>query len=115
MDRGSIGEYAQNKITETIQWINNLNEHKVKLEEFDIKKQLTVGEELEKTKIIDSINSLLLSKIYHKELIEIIDEPIIKNKLLEIYSEIFGNDERKKYLLAEKERIEKEIEQLNSK
>src|SRR5690606_2767341 len=45
MDRGSIGEYAQNKITETIQWINNLNEHKVKLEEFDIKKQLTVGEE----------------------------------------------------------------------
>ncbi|NHQ79863.1 hypothetical protein HAV25_19555, partial [Elizabethkingia miricola] len=51
-------------------------------------------------------------KGYHKKIIEIIDEPIIKSKLVEMYSEIFGNEERINYLERERERIKDEIEKL---
>lgn len=89
-----IGDYARKRINKTIDWLNNLLEQKRNENELDY---------------------LVNEKKEHRQLIEIIDEPIIRGKLLEMYSEIFGDDERKKYLLAEKERIEKEIEQLNSK
>ena len=51
-------------------------------------------------------------KNYHKKVISIIDEPIIKSKLLEMYSEIFGNEERKKNIEYEIERLNNELKAL---
>jgi hypothetical protein len=98
MRKGSIGEFAKKRITETIQWINHIREEKEK-------KQESINNDFE---------LLLKEEEYHKNIIEIIDEPIIKTKLLEMYSEIFGNEERKKYLQAEKIRIEEELKQLDN-
>lgn len=88
-----IGEYAQNKINETIEWLNKL----LKQKSNKIKLDYCIDRQKE-----------------HRQLIEIIDEPIIKNKLLEMYSEVFGNDERIIYLEKERHRIEEEIKKLKS-
>ncbi|HCO19979.1 MAG TPA: hypothetical protein DIT47_02485 [Flavobacteriaceae bacterium] len=108
-----IGEFAKNKISDTIDWLNILKEKKINLSELEENELLTEQEELEKEELIKSIhNHSALSK-QHLELIEIIDEPIIKNKLIEMYSEMFGNAVRKEYLEKEKDRIIKEIEGLS--
>lgn len=93
MNKGSIGEFAKKRITETIQWMNSIREEKEKpfKEDFEL---------------------LVKDKEYHKNIIEIIDEPIIKSKLLEMYSEIFGNEERKKNIEYEIERLNKELKSL---
>ncbi|MCL9809996.1 AAA family ATPase [Flavobacterium luminosum] len=93
MNKGSIGEFAKKRITETIQWMNSIHEEKEKRfkEDFEL---------------------LVKDKEYHKNIIEIIDEPIIKSKLLEMYSEIFGNEERKKHLKYEIDRLNKELKAL---
>lgn len=101
MDRGSIGEYAKSKISDTIEWLNSAREEQLKNEKSQENR-------------FDEFSS---RKEYHKKIIKIIDEPIIKRKLTEMFFEIFkegieDDEERKKYLLAEKERIEKEIEKL---
>ena len=88
-----IGEYAQNKINETIEWLNNL---------------------LEQERNENELDYLVNEKKEHRQLIEIIDEPIIKNKLLEMYSEIFSDEERIEYLEKEKNRIDDEIKKLRS-
>jgi hypothetical protein len=93
MNKGSIGEFAKKRITETIQWMNLMLE----------KKEKPLKEDLE---------LLVKDKEYHKNIIEIIDEPIIKSKLLEMYSEIFGNEERKKNIEYEIERLNKELKAL---
>lgn len=93
---GLIGEYAKSKITETIDWLIKIR-----------------GEQLKKDKLkVNNFDRLTLKKTYHKEVIRIIDEPIIKNKLLEMYSEIFGNEERKMHLEFEISRLNKELESL---
>lgn len=93
MNKGSIGEFAKKRITETIQWMNFMLEEKEKPlnEDFEL---------------------LVKDKEYYKNIIEIIDEPIIKSKLLEMYSEIFGNEERKKNIEYEIERLNKELKAL---
>ncbi|AIG30297.1 hypothetical protein IA01_07380 [Flavobacterium psychrophilum] len=93
MKKGSIGEFAKNRITKTIQWLN------------------LIREENEKS-IKNDFELLLEEKEYHKNIIEIIDERIIKTKLLEMYSEIFGNEEREKYLKNEIERLNEELKTL---
>ena len=96
MNKGSIGELAKNKITKTIQWLNLVRE-----ENDNMKKSIK-----------HNMSFLLKEQEYHRNIIEIIDEPIIKSKHLEMYSEIFGNKERILFLEREKERIEKEIDYL---
>lgn len=93
-----IGEFAKNKINETIEWLNSTREEQIKQEKSEENK-------------FDSLSS---TKEYHKKIIEIIDEPIIKSKLVEMYSEIFGNQERINYLKREKKRIKEEIKILRN-
>lgn len=108
-----IGEFAKNKISDTIDWLNILKEKKINLSELEENELLTEQETLEKEELIKSIHNLSALNKQHLELIEIIDEPIIKNKLIEMYSEMFGNAVRKEYLEKEKDRIIKEIEGLS--
>lgn len=96
MNSGAIGEFAKTRINDTIQWLNKMREEKEK-----------------KEKLIENEFELLLKhKEYHKNIIEIIDERLIKTKLLEMYSEIFNNDERKKHLEDEIERLSNQLRNL---
>jgi hypothetical protein len=91
-----IGEYAHFKIDETINWLNNERVKKVKIEN---------GKDVTYNPKNDDLK-------YHKNIINLIDEPIIKTKLLEMYSEIFGNNEREKHLENEIERLKNELKVL---
>src|SRR5690606_18275965 len=92
-----IGDYARNKINETIEWLNDLKNKKIRIEELDKIKKLNSIQIAEKNQITESIKKLSAFSKDHLQLIKIIDEPIIKNKLLEMYSEMFGNDVRREY------------------
>ncbi|MCT4049815.1 hypothetical protein HZP37_10300 [Elizabethkingia anophelis] len=83
---GLIGDFVKEKIEGTIEWINN----NVLLEN---RQTETFNQEL----------------IYHKKLISIIDEPIIKLKLSEMISELEDS------VVFQKEIIAKEIELLKQK
>lgn len=83
---GLIGDFVKEKIENTIEWINN----NVILENRQIE---TFDQEL----------------VYHKKLISIIDEPIIRLKLSEMISELEDS------VVFQKEIIAKEIESLQQK
>lgn len=89
-----IGDYATKKINETIDWLNNLLENKRKSKKIDYSTK---------------------NQKEFRQIINIIDEPIIKNKLIEMYSEIFGNEERKKHLEFEIKKLKNEIKKLKNK
>lgn len=91
-----MGEFAKNKITDTITWLNEIKDEQLKDE------NSVVFEKLKKEK-----NSRI-------NIITTIDEPILKQKLLEMYSEVFGNGERLEFLKSEKIRIDSEIKNLEN-
>ncbi|TPG38385.1 AAA family ATPase [Flavobacterium pectinovorum] len=64
MENGYIGSFAQDKINDTINWINK-----------NAKKK-------------ESKSVFLKNKIYHQSIIKLIDEPILKIKLSEMLSEL---------------------------
>jgi predicted ATP-binding protein involved in virulence len=109
-----IGQFAKNKINETIEWLNDLMDKNLKIRELNNIEKLNSIQIAKKKQITKSIKKLSAFSKDHLELIKIIDEPIIKNKLLEMYSEIFSNEERIDYLEKEKNRIEEEIKNLRS-
>ena len=74
IEGGLIGDFAREKIKETIDWLNN-----------------------------DDRN--ISEKDYHRKLVNIVDEPLLKFKLDEMYLEIFPED-------LDKEKIKKQIENL---
>lgn len=69
MEDGLIGEFAKNKIEETIRWINENKSNK----------------QIDKVKLA-----------YYKSVIELIDEKIVRLKLAEMLSEIEGNNDFQK-------------------
>ena len=88
IDDGLIGEFAKEKIEETIEWINSEKKNK---------------EEFQNNYIIDEIKYQ-----YHKKIISIIDEQVISLKLAEMLEELKG--EKK----LQEELINREIEYLQS-
>ncbi len=122
LDNGFMGEFAKKKIEETIRFLNiktntkRIDEIvKLKLEESITKKEKSdLNEEI---KYLENKNVDLKregfngDKEYHLSLINAIGEPIIKNKLQNMYFNIFKTDDKKeevrKYILklAEKEGI----------
>lgn len=82
MKKGSIGAFAEKKIKETIKWLNEM---------LDLK---------EKDKLIFDESK----HQFHKKIIDIIDEPIIKTKLLEMYATLFE--------IKREDRIKEQIERL---
>jgi predicted ATPase len=89
IDDGLIGEFAKEKIEETIDWINAEKKNK---EEF--KQDYIINEKKYQ---------------YHKKIISIIDEQVIRLKLAEMLEELKG--EKK----LQEELIDKEIEYLQNK
>jgi hypothetical protein len=84
LKEGAIGAFAVNKINDTINFLNCLiGEKELK------KKEQGTEEYIYQEKEINELKGKIKEKsiIRHKELIDLIDEPILKTKLLEMYEE----------------------------
>ncbi|WP_128330110.1 ATP-binding protein [Apibacter sp. HY039] len=101
LEDGLMGNFVKKKIEDTIDWLNKILEEKEKLKLKHFKKD-------------NKFEELSGEKEYHQKLINLIDEPIIKSKLQEMYSEVFGDEEKIKYLESEKKKLEDEIRRLES-
>lgn len=89
-DKALIGDFAKEKITFTLEWLKSLsNEKKLKYAIRDLK-----------------------TTTYHKQIIEMIDEPLVRNKLRSIFIECFPNDED--YKSEQIARLQQEIDKLRS-
>ncbi|GGD26387.1 AAA family ATPase [Flavobacterium orientale] len=78
MTDGFIGDFAKDKIDETINWLNT---------------ELLKKREFEKKETSERYNVNKEDFKFHKGIISLIDEPIIKIKLSDILSELDDNDE----------------------
>ena len=87
-DKVLIGDFAKDKISQTLNWLKKMsNEKNLKYAIHDFK-----------------------TITYHKQIIEMIDEPLVKNKLRSIFIGHFPNDED--YKNEQIERLQKEIDKL---
>lgn len=95
IEDGLIGCFARDKINETIQW---LNYKKLDLEVEELKKNRPEGDynkaEISKIKELAGLKEGIKNdnSYYHEKLIALVDEPILKTKLMEMYSEVFGEN-----------------------
>lgn len=97
LNDGAVGEYAKNTINETICYLN------LKRMERD---GVTASEEYNDLK--NNIRNL--DPNYHLKIIQIIDEPLIRQKLFEMYDELFKTNNR---LLYVREKI-KELQEIET-
>jgi hypothetical protein len=88
MDNGHIGEFAKRQIDKTISWLND-----------NLKDLLNHDKDL---------NNRDSQKDHFRLMIEIVDEPIVKRKLTEMYLELY-QDDKEQLILAEIERLSNEI------
>ncbi|MBQ4802360.1 hypothetical protein J8L88_05780 [Aquimarina sp. MMG015] len=108
IEDGLIGDFAKDKINDTIRW---LNYEKLSKEILNWDKDRIVSKE-EKDDKIEKL-AYLREEIRewdekkHISLITIIDEPILQTKLIEMYSEVFGEFDSDQYKENIKEQIEK--------
>ncbi|PWS27101.1 hypothetical protein DHW03_13940 [Pedobacter yonginense] len=91
--QGSMGEFAKSKINDTIAYLNYCRTEK-ELEE--LKKDENIKDEVIGAKIEEVAkaknNVIELDSQKHKNLITIIDEPILKQKLTQLYDEYHPTD-----------------------
>lgn len=113
LENGSMGEFAKTKINDTIKWL-----HYKKLENeilelsggtSDREKALLSVNQKELTKLKKEVNEFDIKK--HRFLIDIIDEPILKQKLSELFDQVTGENlelslVRQKILELQKHEIE---------
>lgn len=104
---GFMGEFARRKIDETIEFLNNfrmlnlkLDELNQKLEKVDEEKKDTKNRILKEKEIIENkLESIKNNDFeYHKKLINVIGEPVLRNKLNEMLASILPKEEKEKML-----------------
>lgn len=94
LEQGSMGEFAKHKINDTIRWLHykEMENDVLKLKEGSTKVQIDLH------KIKDKELSALKKKVEefdslkHQNLIKIIDEPILRQKLSEFYDQVTGEN-----------------------
>ena len=107
LENGFMGEYAKQKIEETIAYLNS-KILEIKLRELkelqnnnklDENKKSLIETEIEQTqKEFDSLKVKNKNREYHLQLIELIGEPVLRNKLSEMAASIMPVENKKKYL-----------------
>ena len=97
MEYGFMGELAKKRIEETILFLNyKIYEKKLQ----DIDNNINVVQDNDEIDFLKLKNESLknqvkiLDKDYHKKIINLIGEPIIKNKLQKMYFDVFQEDDR---------------------
>lgn len=116
-DDGLIGDFAKEKIEKTLNWLNEILLIKEKIRSFSTTNTLKL-QQLEnklKRKLNVECNPIFNNKKnpnfnLHRKLIEIIDEPIMRIKLAEMYDNATSSDESLQVQI-----ISKEIEFLQKK
>lgn len=98
---GLIGDFAKEKIQVTLEWL--------KKEANRVKNIFILSKNIE----LPTFVSREEEKAYHKLIIELIDEPLVKHKLKSMYLEFVDDDEY--YKNEEIERLKAEIKKLESK
>jgi energy-coupling factor transporter ATP-binding protein EcfA2 len=94
LENGSMGEFAKTKINDTINW---LHYKKLENEVFELKggtteKEIAVFQNKEKELVELKKEVKEFDKQKHRILIEIIDEPILKRKLSELFDQVTGEN-----------------------
>lgn len=104
---GFMGEYARRKITETISYLNS---ERLKIKVSEIKSELNndnhsesdiniLKEELENIQNeFDTIKVINSDRSFHQKLIELIGEPVLRNKLSEMMASLMETEEKQQYL-----------------
>jgi len=117
LKEGSMGEFAKRKINDTINWLNYMK----------LKKNIEMYSDsgVRKDKALlklkeQEINTLkkeveIFDETTHKKIIEIIDEPILKIKLSELYDEVVGSEFKVKIIERKIEELMKEKEKITQK
>lgn len=117
---GLIGDFAKGKIEKTIDWLNKITEIKdeIKILEFNNSDNQN-NEEL--TKKYNDIEEILKDEKDENKnfkenfkIIQLIDEPLLKSKLEEMYNEATSYWLKKEILENRKREIEEELEKLEN-
>lgn len=98
--KGLIGDFAKERINEVLQWLHAEDEKKKKTKE----KKKTKAAELPK------FDSRKLEKNYYSSIIDLVDEPLVRQKLRSMYVEFVNDDPKARKL--EIVRLKQEIERL---
>jgi hypothetical protein len=109
LEKGAIGAFAFEKINDTI---NSLRVKQLK------NKLAKTRNENERSQLVNEINQIQVQQKNldkNKEIIDLIDEPILKNKLEEMYNEIVAKDYRIELLTKQRRSIETQIAELTSR
>lgn len=105
---GLIGDFAKNKIAITLSWL------KIKANELN---ELSKGEkfiyEIDSTIDIPKFENKEEEFNYHRQIIELIDEPLVKNKLKEMFIE-YAND-KSQFLNYELEKAKQKVQELEER
>ncbi len=109
INNGLIGDFAKSKIEITLNWL--------KIKANEIQKSMAIEENKQELHFFIDPNIEILTfessdeeNKYHKEIIGLIDEPLVQNKLRNMYLEYIKDDEL--YKNDEIRRLEMEIEKL---
>ncbi len=114
---GLIGDFAKEKIEETIDWLNHILKIKQDISKLDQEKNkrniMSKNKKIEDLKKIELAENIkgktnILYK-YHYKIIQIVDEPILKFKLEEMYNEAVLNISRIELLQNKINDMQKEI------
>lgn len=107
LENGFMGEFAKTQIEETIEYLNSeiLKIEKSKLTEKlknkglkESKKKVYENELNEINKNLNSIKVKNSNRKFHQNVIGLIGEPVLRNKLGEMMASIMSNENKKKYL-----------------
>jgi hypothetical protein len=114
MGNGLIGDFAKEKIEKTIEWMNFTLDKKEEIRKLEnnnsseLSKINKLNEDI-KENIKNEIDKNHKDFKKHYKLIQIIDEPLMKMKLEEMYNEATSNSFRKEQLEMQKKKIEEEL------
>lgn len=98
--KGLIGDFAKERINEVLQWLHAEDE----------KKKKTKGRVKTEAAELPKFNSRKQEKNYYSSIIDLIDEPLVRQKLRSMYVEFVNDDPKARKL--EIARLKHEIERL---
>jgi len=117
---GLIGDFAKEKIEKTIDWLNKIIEIKDEIKILELNNSDNQNNE-ELTKKYNNIEEILKDEKDENKnfkenfkIIQLIDEPLLKSKLEEMYNEATYYWLKKEILESKKREIEEELEKLKN-
>ena len=119
---GLIGDFAKEKIEETISWLNSILELSIVVKELELEnidklndKKINTAKNKIKKYLKNETDSKNENFKKHFKLIEIIDEPFLRTKLEEMYAEATSEFLQKEILEKQIAQIQKQLQELSNR